>query len=112
MAFRSDLLKKRLGLELRAKRIRVEAGERSSGSFGDSKNQASTKRGRPKKALTVQIRAYEIVECPHHAEVMAAIVAAHAQSEPSEALEPVLSSGESSAPASPPLPLEDEPDVI
>lgn len=106
MSFVKDLLKKRLGYEFESKQITIPKPspeliahqnhlEISIGSFGvqlntdsDSETPESPKRkrGRPKKTeQTQRIRVYYLKPCPHHAEMMAAIVSQHQSSpEPEE----------------------------
>ena len=97
MTFVSDLLKNRLGYEFEDSKIRmvIEDSELLShqnhidisiGDFGDSINTNSDSepplapkrgRGRPKKEKTKQIKVYHLKPCPHHAEMMTAIVTQH-----------------------------------
>jgi hypothetical protein len=107
MTFVSDLLKNRLGYEFEDSKIRVVIEDSellshqnhldiSIGDFGDSINTNSDSepplapkrgRGRPKKEKTKQIKVYHLKPCPHHAEMMAAIVAQHyASPEPEQAM--------------------------
>jgi Domain of unknown function (DUF3854) len=106
MSFVSDLLKNRLGYEFEEDRVMVPKPspelnghqnhlEISIGSFGgqlntnpdsDPPEPPKRKRGRPKKTeQTQRIRIYYIKPCPHHVEMVAAIVNQHQSSpEPEE----------------------------
>lgn len=100
MAFVSDLLKNRLGYAFEDSKIRIAIEDSellshqnhldiSIGDFGDSINTSSDSepplapkkgRGRPKKEKTKQIKVYHLKPCPHHAEMMAAIIDQHQSS--------------------------------